>query len=499
MMKCRDPDHPHCTHWVLPGAAACAGGHAQPVQPGESSFGLLSELRAGRLAERQLPAPAASAGELRAAPRPYLHVSGFDPRAAGGRQTLRLDLRAFSDDGAQQVTLHLQSALLAGGGARYDFARARYGQWRPVFLEFSSRGKEHGQYRIDAELHSYLDGRVHRKWACTLVLLVPRADATLTEIHQTFLATHKNVRVSADDASIAKVQARTGAGRVDIDVSATNAGIAHLNLDAQPGKIDLGFPTIAWDEDLIELELPHAAMVHPHPAAAASLVNGAPETGAQRHWRLFARSECVLGRHEDEDAEAELLLARHTAHGPDYTGLTRRISGRHALVRCGARGAEIEDVSRYGLLLDGVWPGKYVPVPLRLGMKIELTASIRDIAVLEVTALLPTGVILHRTDAGAAAECFYVLAPDLRPPTGARAEALPRAAGLPLLFHADGGFWHLDPATGRETALSPQTQLARLAGLPAHARFAPQPYPDAPLGRARAAQAAATPGASATA
>ncbi|UUZ54778.1 hypothetical protein LP419_01680 [Massilia sp. H-1] len=38
----------------------------------------------------------------------------------------------------------------------------------------------------------------------TLVILVPRPDATLSEIHQTFLSTHKNVRVMADDASIAR-------------------------------------------------------------------------------------------------------------------------------------------------------------------------------------------------------------------------------------------------------------------------------------------------------
>ncbi|UUZ49202.1 hypothetical protein LP420_01790 [Massilia sp. B-10] len=46
----------------------------------------------------------------------------------------------------------------------------------------------------------------------TLVILVPRPDATLSEIHQTFLSTHKNVRVMADDASIARVHASAGGG-----------------------------------------------------------------------------------------------------------------------------------------------------------------------------------------------------------------------------------------------------------------------------------------------
>ncbi|MGZ3181696.1 MAG: FHA domain-containing protein [Telluria sp.] len=480
-MKCRNPDHPHCTHWVLPGADACAAGHTQPRQPSDSSFGLLHQLRAARDAGLPIsvPTPAALAQEARAVPRPYLHISGFDPRAAGGRQALRLDLRAFPDEGAREAVLVLESALLPHGRARHSFDRARYGQWRPVFIEFSSRGLEHGQYRIDAELHSIVDGRVHRKWACTLVLLVPRADASLSEIHQTFLASHKNVRVSADDAAIARVHARTGGGRVDIDVKASNAGIAHLDMDEQGGKIDLGFPTIAWDEDLIELDMPPAGLAHPHPTQAASLVNAAPDAGQQRHLRLFALDECVLGRWEDDDAEANLLLAHHGAGGPDAGGLTRRISAHHAVIRCTPQGAEIEDISRYGILLDGVWPGKYAPVPLRLGMRIELTASIKGIVVLEVSALLPNGVILHRLDQGRAAEAFYVLAPDLRPPAGALARTLPHAAMLPQLFHADGGFWHRDTATGRDTALAPQTQLDRLQGLAAHARFAAEPYPEA--------------------
>lgn len=480
MNKCCDPDHPHCTQWVLPGAHACAVGHAQPVRPDAASFNLLATARAARsgLAVTTPPSPQALATDARINPRPYLHISGFDPRAAGGRQTLRLDLRALPDDGARQVNLALASALLPQGRTHHVFARALHGHWCPVYVEFSSRGKEHGQYRIDVELHSQRDGQVHRRWTCTLVVLVPRADATLGEIHQTFLATHKNVRVSADDASIARLHAAAGGGRIDIDVSATNASIAQVDVDAR-GKIDLGFPTIAWDEDLIELDVQAAQQAHPHPARSASIVNAMPAAGEQRHLRLFAGDECVLGRFEDIEPEADLLLAHFGAHGMDRAGLTRRISGRHAIIRRSANGFEIEDVSRYGLLLDGVWPGKYVPVPLRAGMRIELTASIRHAVVLEVGAVLPHGVILQRIDAGAAAECFYVLAADTplaaAPPGHA---LLPQASQLPLVFHAAGGFWHLDPATGERTALGPQTEAARLAQMPAHARFAATAYPE---------------------
>jgi hypothetical protein len=207
----------------------------------------------------------------------------------------------------------------------------------------------------------------------------------------------------------------------------------------------------------------------------------------QRHLRLFALDEWVLGRLEAAagarsggslfDAEADVLLCHYGDHGPEHDGLTRRISGRHAVIRQGRQGFEIEDVSRYGLLLDGAWPGRNVPVALRLGMRIELTASIKGVAVLVVTALLPHAVVLHRVDAGGAAECFMLVAPDVEP-TVAPGAALPQAAVLPLLFHRGGGFWHRDPATGVDTPLGPTAALDRLAGFHGRVRFTAAPYPE---------------------
>ncbi|HZV67394.1 MAG TPA: FHA domain-containing protein [Telluria sp.] len=486
MKKCVNPEHPHCTQWVMPGDSNCASGHPQAAAA-PSSFDLISALRCAR------PAQSGAAGALvypEAAPvalRPHLHVSGFDPRAAGGRQAIKIELRGMPADSAPLITMQLQSALIPHGGSRHSFVRTLRGDWRPLFIEFSSRGLEHGQYQIEVELHSQQDGRVTQKWACTLVILVPRADATLTEIHQIFLSTHKNVRVMADDAAIAKVNAQAGGGRLDIDVTARNASIAHLNLDAKPGKVDMGFSTIAWDEDLIEIDVPAQAEPHPHPSGAACLVNAAPEAGAQRQVRLFALDECVLGRFEQYDPEADVLLTHFGDDGQDRQGLTRRLSGRHALIRRGSGGFEIEDVSRYGLLLDGVWPGKGKPVPLRLGMRIELSASIKGIAVLSVTALLPNGVVMHRVDQGAHAECFYFLEPGKHPgfPVGAF-PAAPRAAVMPLLFHFNGGFWHLDPVTGKETALTPATALDKLCQFPRHVRFASDPYPECWIQRSSA-------------
>ena len=461
----------------MPGERACAHGHVQPA----------AQADAPPPSAVALPADAAIAAPV--AIRPHLHVSGFDPRAAGGRQVLKLDLRGMPLDCAAQVTLLASSRLQLENGERHSFNRTARGEWLPVFLEFSSRGLEHGQYRIEVELHSRAQASSGsaRTWIATLLILAPRADASLNEIHQTFLATHKNVRVQADDASIARVKARTGgSGRLDIDLRATNAGIAHLDLDALggtgngAGKIDLGFSSIAWDEDLLEIDVPAQPAAHPCPTGTACLVLGETlDVQRPRYLRLFALDECVLGRDESGidgagAIDADIRLMHHGEAGLMPEGLTRRISGRHALIRRGREGVEIEDVSRYGLLVDGVWPGKHAPVALRPGMRIEFTASIPGVAVLEVTAVLPNAIILQRLDAGMGLEAFYLMDPERKPDTTPRLGAL----GLPLLFHRDGGFWHLDPASGIETPLTPALATGGLAAWPAGARFAARPYPE---------------------
>ena len=454
---------------------------------------MLSRLRADRAAGDAIRPRTEHGLPARVAPRPHLHVSGFDPRAAGGRQAVKLELRGMPADVPPQLTLLLQSELLPAGAARQQFARSLNGEWRPLFVDFSSRGREHGQYRIDAELHACHPGQpgAARSWVATLVLLVPRADASLGEIHQTFLSTHKNVRISADDASIARVHGLEAGGPMNIEIQARNAAIAQLHFDAAAagtgGKIAVGLPTIAWDEDLIEIDQP-AARAHPAPASSACLVHAEPDAGSQRHMRLFALEECVLGRFDTAAAEADLLLQHYGEHGPERGGLTRRLSGRHAIIRAvpqasGQAGFEIEDVSRYGLLLDGVWPGKHAPAPLRLGMRIELTASIRGVVTLVVSALLPHALVLHRVDAGGGAESFMLMAPGVEPdaagPGGGRSHgALPRAAALPLLFHRDGGFWHRDPASGQDTPLTPASVLERLSGFQGRVRLAGSARPE---------------------
>jgi hypothetical protein len=451
----------------MPGDAACAHGHPQA---GQADASVQSERRVSAGIQTAMPAPLRPQPVRPQPVRPHLHVSGFDPRAAGGRQAIRLELRGMPAGLAPQLGMQLKSALFPHGSEQQSFMRTSHGEWLPVFLEFSSRSLEHGQYRIEVALHSEDDARA---WTCTLVILVPRSDASLTEIHETFLSTHKNVRVVADDASIARVKAH-GVGTLDIDVSARNASIAHLDLDGHPGKVDLGLATIAWDEDLIEIDADALPGPHPWPTRSACLVDARPSPGAPVHARLFAADEHVLGRFDLFEPSAEVLLAHVGANGLDTGGLTRRLSARHATVRRGRDGFEIEDVSRYGVLIDGVWPGKHQPVTLRVGMRIEFTASIKGIVVLAVTASLPNGVVLHRLDAGSGAECFWLLEAERHP----GCPETPPDAGIPQLFHHDGGFWHMDLATGHATALAPATALGRLGSLGATVRFADSSYPD---------------------
>lgn len=441
MKKCSDPEHPYCTQWVLPGERACSSGHPQPLPA---------------LLDDELPP--------HTPPLPHLHISGFDPRAAGGRQTIKVELRGMPEDAPAAISMVLASALFPGGVSRHAFERNLQGHWRPQFVEFSSRDKEHGQYRIEAELRCSHGDHVHRRWVCTLIILVPRPDASLTDIHQTFLATHKNVSVSADDGSIARVRAQAGGGRLDIGVTARNASIARLDLDARHGKVAVGFSSIAWDEDLIEIDVPEqpdAPLRHPHPSASGVIVTPVASAETPRQLRLFAAEQFILGRDDPHGDEAHIRLAHFNGAGRDAEGLTRRLSARHALIRRSAGGFEIEDVSRYGLLVDGAWPGKHQPVPLRLGTRIELTASVRGIVHLLVSALLPTGLVMHREDDGAHEECFVLLAPGRHPgPDDPPPQRLPRAAGLPLLFHDHGGFWRINPATGAQQAVEPGRAIA---------------------------------------
>ena len=64
-------------------------------------------------------------------------------------------------------------------------------------------------------------------------------------------------------------------------------------------------------------------------------------------------------------------------------------------------------------------------------------------------------------------------------------------ATLPLLMHHQGGFWHIDQLTGKETALAPTPKQEKLSRIPAHTRFASDPYPEHWIVRSGAAHSPA--------
>ncbi len=499
MKKCTNPDHPYCTLWVAPGAFVCAGGHvqalapnAQPQQPvvlpstGLAAAGIpaVGVLTAG------VPATGTPALHLHEAttvpptterPRagletalPFLHFSGFDPRAAGGRQTLKIELLGMVADTGTQLELTLRSELLNGGVAEHVFVRTTRGYWRPVLLEFSSKNREHGQYRIDIELKYLFGGKVSRKWVSTPVLLVPRPDATLADIHQIFMGRHKNVKVMVDDASIAKISGYQMADQLDI--SSKNASIAQLDFTAPKGKIDVGFTSIAWDEDLLEVDLTDLGFGHPQPCTQACLSN---PLGTPRAIRLFAKPELVLGRLESIDPAADILLAHYREGRAETGGLTRRISLRHAVIHHFEAHFEIEDISRYGLLIDGKWPGKMHRTRLQPGMCLELTASFKQIVRLQVRLVTGHALVLQRMETDANQEILYVLAPEQ--PLAALPKNWPE--DLPCLFHQHGGFWQLDAEQNKPVALTSLGSfgglgsLSKSPGTAGQYRFAEQAYP----------------------
>ncbi len=480
MKKCANPDHPYCTQWVSPNAAVCAAQHPQPVAETFQQVQQTVAEQAARTEKRQeaKPSPASAialpdAGmpKRRAldSALPHLHFSGFDPRASGGRQTLKIELLGMAAEVGTQLELSLHSALLPNGRAEHIFVRTTRGHWRPVLLEFSSKNREHGQYRMDIELKYLFGGQISRKWVCTPVLLVPRRDASLADIHQIFLSHHKNVKVVVDDASIAKISGYQMADQLDI--SAKNASIAQLDFNAPKGKVDIGFTSIAWDEDLLEIDLSDQHKHHPEPCNLACLSNSQL---TPRALHLFALEQTILGRFETQDPVADLLLAHYRVQGVDNAGLTRRISARHAAIRYIDNRFEIEDISRYGLIIDGKWPGKAKPCILKMGMKIELTASFKNIVALQVVMQTAHALVLQRTENAAFGETYYLLAPD----KAIEPETMQWPQKLPLLFHQHGGFWHFDQDSKKMTALTAGASLSSLQGLAGAYQFISQALPD---------------------
>ncbi|MFZ6731320.1 FHA domain-containing protein [Undibacterium sp. Ji42W] len=475
MKKCHNPYHPYCTHWVAEGEAICAAGHAQSANPLRRE---LLHASAGRLTKKT---------EAYAPANLHMHFSGYDPRAAGGRQTLKLELCGILPANATIIEVQLHCELIASGAAKLRLLRTVSGQWQPLLVSFSSKSKEHGQYPIEISLSHQQDPSARRKWLCTSVLFVPRADASLTEIHSVFLAAQKNVRVIAEDGAIATLsglgQSSSYAhGNMDIEINARDASVAKLDMLPPTGKYEIAMGAIAWDEELIEVvaeadvpvnvpklkQVPSPTTVPDRAAAGKPVTNRSvsskPVTKyaslaighkqSFRHIRLFALDECVLGRME-EQPQADIQLSHNANNPAENARLTRRISARHAIIRRKAAGAEIIDISRYGTLLDGISMEKDQAYALHAGMQIEFCASVRGIVKLQVMAMLPHVIILSDLDVKRGSGMLYLLKPETR------AMTLPQnmPEGLPLIFHFQGQFWHRDMLTSQENMLDDSADL----------------------------------------
>ncbi|MBC3916740.1 FHA domain-containing protein [Undibacterium sp. CY18W] len=497
MKKCQAPDHPHCTHWVAEGEAICAAGHSQAATANASRTAVL-KASAGIITRQ---AVATTASNL------HLHFSGYDPRAAGGRQTIRLELRGTLPPDIRSLAVQLRSELIATGASTHRLLRTTSGQWQPLLISFTSKNKEHGQYLLEvALLHEPAD-RDQRKWICTSVLFVPRSDATLTEIHSVFLAVQKNVRVLAEDGAIATLSgwgqsSAYAQGNMNIEINAKDAAIAKLDMQPLTGKSEIAMGTIAWDEELIEVAPEQEATTRqvaiPNVAKApARIVTNTSNTGAnstsgtsatttaigsaslvtmdraQPHGtiRLFARDEWVLGRMEQQ-AQADILLSHRTSTASENARLSRRISARHAVIRRKGEDAEIIDVSRYGTLLDGISMEKDQSYTLRTGMHIEFCASVRGIVKLQVLAIQPHAIIVAEADANPGAELLYLLKSETRP----AAPDTSATSALPLLFHFQGSFWYRDGRTLQDTRLNELADIKAMPPLAAGLRYFDVPY-----------------------
>lgn len=483
MKKCQAPDHPHCTHWVAEGEAVCAAGHSQAASPRRQE---LLHASAGKLMQKRV---AVAPGNL------HLHFSGYDPRAAGGRQTIRLELRGMLPPDISIIEVQLRSELIATGAAKQRLLRTASGLWQPLLISFSSRNKEHGQYPLEISLSHEQVSKARRTWLCTSVIFVPRADASLTEIHSVFLTAQKNIRVVAEDGGIATLSGLGQSngyaqGNMNIEISATDASIAKLDMRPPSGKYEIAMGTIAWDEELMEITgepeapLAIATSARPEKVPPARPATNTSKTTATRwagltgqqtrphsNMRLFALNEYVLGRME-QHPQADILLSHHTSSAAENVRLTRRISARHALIRWKGVRAEITDVSRYGTLLDGMVMEKDLPYALSAGMQIEFCASVRGIVRLQVMAILPHAMIIAEIDAGAGSDLLYLIKPETRPQAAAQSPP----AGLPLVFHFQGGFWHRDIATLQENSLDAHTDLKAIPQLASVGRYASVPY-----------------------
>ncbi|MFZ6800171.1 FHA domain-containing protein [Undibacterium sp. Di24W] len=429
-------------------------------------------------------------------PTTHLHLrfSGYDPRAVGGRQTLKLELHGELSPTIREVGFCFRSDLFLPSQSEQSLSRTPTGFWPPFILSFSSKNREHGQYPLEVQLHYIDEFDVPHLWTCTATLFLPRPNASLSEIHQVFLATQKQVRVVAEDGAIAKLSGLQQAHdsrhtNLDIAIYAKDAAIAQLDMTGtranEGGKFDIGLSSIAWDETLLEVAVPSiqsltgkrvpAVLSEPIPTERqfASLVirSSAKETSALPAIRLFASKEWLFGRMDMHNSVADVLL------GHNNPVFVRRISAKHAILRRNDEGGlELVDISRYGVMVDGVILEKNRAILLLPGMQIEFCASFKGIVRLRVAQILPHAAVLQRLNETRIVEMLYLMTPESHPGAGQCDQN--QSLHLPIFFHRQRQFWYHHAQTKQDRPLAVDVNLSEYQLSLRNYRYYGEPYPE---------------------
>lgn len=349
-----------------------------------------------------------------------LRLSAYDPRAVGGRQLVRLSLPAEFAAEADELELRVRCDLLPLKVSQYRFIRALNREWQAVLLSFSSRDKEHGQYVLELDLrvqanNSSTSGQaapvVTRRWLCHSILFLPRSDTSLSEIHQVFLSSQKQVRVLAEDGAIARVQHGAAAGQqMQVEVVARDGAIAQVQLAPhQPMAIQESTPGyLAWEEALVEIAVGAGDATKTQVKQNTKTLDAAAtqHPSATLASMAYAESACELPRHLDlvhriRHHRFRILAADSWQFGRERRINTRpttqsiaidhpRISTLHAEIGVDGRNFVLRDHSRFGISLKGKRLSKDESHRLAIGDLIDFCSSFPGQILWQVVALFRT-------------------------------------------------------------------------------------------------------------
>lgn len=371
---------------------------------------------------RTFPSDAGLGAPRLSAPQDFkIRLSAYDPRAVGGRQVVRLSLPLQFAHQYDTLELRVRCDLLPLKVSQYRFIRALNREWQSVLLSFSSRDKEHGQYPLELELRAHTldphqgpDTSCRQRWLSHSILFLPRSNASLSEIHQVFLHSQKNVRVIAEDGAIARVQQGGTAGaQTQLDVIARDGALAQVHIEAdRSASIQESSPGyLAWDEELVEVAVePPRSDQTAHPAGnertktialadtTSEQLDQNPPSNAPRtklseskvsaqslacrveyhhrirhhHLSVIAAEQWRFGRTSISDPTSTPTLEKKIQ---DIVLEHPRISAVHAEILCQQEQFFIRDHSRFGVSVQGQRLVKAQPHVLGVGDRLDFCAS----------------------------------------------------------------------------------------------------------------------------